>query len=163
MPVDETMAYRTIAQSLHSDDDLRASIDRHLRDGKTEFDQSFRLRHADGHWIGMRLRGHITRDKETAEPLLTAIAAIEHQEVAPSLDANARLRDAVETISEAFVLWDNQNRLVMCNSKYQQFHGLPDAAIRPGTSYEAVIASAADPLIRKRIKVDDSDDDVVHL
>ena len=157
MPLDETMAYRTIAQSLHPDDDLRASVDRHLRDGRREFDQSFRLRHADGHWIGMRLRGHITRDKETAEPLLTAIAAVEHQEVAPSLDANARLRDAVETISEAFVLWDNQNRLVMCNSKYQQFHGLPDAAIRSGTSYETVIASAADPVIRKRIKVDCSD------
>ena len=55
------------------------------------------------------------------------------------------------------MLWDNQNRLVMCNSKYQQFHGLPDAAIRPGTPYEAVIASAADPIIRKRIKVDCSD------
>jgi len=76
MPLDETMAYRTIAQSLHPDDDLRASVDRHLRDGRREFDQSFRLRHTDGHWIGMRLRGHITRDKETAEPLLTAIAAV---------------------------------------------------------------------------------------
>jgi two-component system cell cycle sensor histidine kinase PleC len=159
MPVDETMAYRAIAQSLHPDDDLRASIDRHLHDGKTEFDQGFRLRHTDGHWIGMRLRGHITRDKETQEPLLTAIAAMEQQEPAPSPDANARLRDAVETISEAFVLWDNQNRLVMCNSKYQQFHGLPDAAIRPGTSYEAVIASAADPVIRKRIKVDGDGED----
>jgi two-component system cell cycle sensor histidine kinase PleC len=159
MAVDETMAYRTIAQMLHPDDDLRSSVDRHLRDGKTEFDQSFRLRHADGHWIGVRLRGHITRDKETQEPLLTAIAAVEQQEAVPSPDANARLRDAVETISEAFVLWDNQNRLVMCNSKYQQFHGLPDAAIRPGTSYETVIASAADPVIRKRIKVDGDGED----
>jgi two-component system cell cycle sensor histidine kinase PleC len=153
-PVDETMAFRSIAQSLHPDDDLRAGIDRHLRSGRTHFDQNCRLRHADGHWVTMRLRGHITRDKETAEPLLTAIAAAEQQESAASPDANARLRDAVETISEAFVLWDNQNRLVMCNSKYQQFHGLPDAAIRPGTTYEAVIAAAADPVIRKRIKVD---------
>jgi two-component system cell cycle sensor histidine kinase PleC len=151
------MAFRTIAQSLHPDDDLRASLDRHLRSGKTHFDQSVRLRHADGHWVTMRLRGHITRDTETAEPLLTAIAAAEQQDIAVSPDANARLRDAVETISEAFVLWDNQNRLLMCNSKYQQFHGLPNAAIRPGTSYEAVIASAADPVIRKRIKVDGGD------
>ena len=157
LPVDETMAFRTIAQSLHPDDDLRASLDRHLRSGKTHFDQSVRLRHADGHWVTMRLRGHITRDTETAEPLLTAIAAAEQQDIAVSPDANARLRDAVETISEAFVLWDNQNRLLMCNSKYQQFHGLPNAAIRPGTSYEAVIASAADPVIRKRIKVDGGD------
>jgi len=158
-PIDETMAFRTIAQSLHPDDDLRASIDRHLREGKTHFDQGFRLRHADGHWVTMRLRGHITRDKETREPLLTAIAAAEQQGLAASSDANARLRDAVETISEAFVLWDNQNRLLMCNSKYQQFHGLPDGAIRPGSSYEAVIASASDPVIRKRIKVDGSDSD----
>ena len=156
-PIDETMAFRTIAQFLHPDDDLRASIDRHLREGKTHFDQGFRLRHADGHWVTMRLRGHITRDKETREPLLTAIAAAEQQGLAASSDANARLRDAVETISEAFVLWDNQNRLLMCNSKYQQFHGLPDGAIRPGSSYEAVIASASDPVIRKRIKVDGSD------
>ncbi len=33
-----------------------------------------------------------------------------------------RLRDAIETISEAFVLWDAENRLVMCNSKFQQLH-----------------------------------------
>jgi two-component system cell cycle sensor histidine kinase PleC len=112
------------------------------------------MRHTDGHWIAMRLRGHVTREKETGEPYLTAIAAVEQQDHSASPDANARLRDAVETISEAFVLWDNQNRLVMCNSKYQQFHGLPDAAIRSGTTYEAVIASAADPVIRKRIKVD---------
>jgi two-component system cell cycle sensor histidine kinase PleC len=159
MPVDETVAFRTIAQSLHPDDDLRAIVDRHLRDGKTHFDQSFRMRHTDGHWLAMRLRGHVTRDKETGEPYLTAIAAIEQQDLPASPDANARLRDAVETISEAFVLWDNQNRLVMCNSKYQQFHGLPDAAIRPSTTYEAVIASAADPVIRKRIKVDGDGED----
>ena len=159
MPVDETVAFRTIAQSLHPDDDLRAIVDRHLRDGKTHFDQSFRMRHTDGHWLAMRLRGHVTRDKDTGEPYLTAIAAIEQQDHSASPDANARLRDAVETISEAFVLWDNQNRLLMCNSKYQQFHGLPDAAIRPGTTYEAVIASAADPVIRKRIKVDGDGED----
>ena len=81
----------------------------------------------------MRLRGHIDARQGDGEPLLTAIAA-SSKEVTPSLDANARLRDAVETISEAFVLWDNQNRLVMCNSKYQQFHGLPDAAMPPGTA-----------------------------
>jgi two-component system cell cycle sensor histidine kinase PleC len=36
-----------------------------------------------------------------------------------------RLRDAVETISEAFVLWDADNRLVMCNSNFQRLHKLP--------------------------------------
>ena len=37
-----------------------------------------------------------------------------------SAAADLRLRDAVETISEAFVLWDAENRLVLCNSKFQR-------------------------------------------
>jgi len=40
-----------------------------------------------------------------------------------------RLRDAIETVSEAFVLWDADNRLVMCNSKFQKFHHLSNDAI----------------------------------
>jgi len=150
--------FRLIAKSLHPGDDIRREVDEHLREGRTHFDRTFRLRHAHGHWVTVRLRGHITRDTETGEPYLTALAGAE-QDIAVSVDANARLRDAVETISEAFVLWDHQNRLLMCNSKYQQFHGLADGAIRPGATYEEVIAAASDPVIRKRIMVDGGNDE----
>jgi two-component system cell cycle sensor histidine kinase PleC len=152
------MPFRDIGQALHPEDDLRRDIERHLREGKTHFEQAVRLRHADGHFVSLRLRGHIGRDRDTGELALTAVASTD-QDLAASPDANARLRDAVETISEAFVLWDAQNRLVMCNSKYQQFHGLPDSAIRPGTAYDDVIAAASDPVIRKRISVDGNDED----
>ena len=70
-----------------------------------------------------------------------------------------RLRDAVETISEAFVLWDRENRLVMCNSKYQQFHGLTDDMVRPGSPYDEVIAAASEPIVSKRVAVAGTDDD----
>jgi two-component system cell cycle sensor histidine kinase PleC len=156
-PNDGAMAFREIGKALHPEDDLRRDIERHLRDGKTHFDQTVRLRHAEGHYVSLKLRGHIGRDQDTGELSLTAVASAD-QDLAGSPDANARLRDAVETISEAFVLWDAQNRLVMCNSKYQQFHGLPDGAIRPGTPYEEVIAAASDPVIRKRISVDGNDE-----
>ena len=43
--------------------------------------------------------------------------------------ADIRLRDAIETISEAFVVWDADNRLVLCNSKFQSLHNLPDEAV----------------------------------
>ena len=39
-----------------------------------------------------------------------------------SATADQRLRDAIEAISEAFVLWDSSNHLVLCNSKYQRLH-----------------------------------------
>ena len=59
--------------------------------------------------------------------------------------------DAVENISEAFVLWDADNRLVLCNSKYQQFHSLPASVCAPGTPYEDVVKTAKEPAVRKRI------------
>jgi two-component system cell cycle sensor histidine kinase PleC len=154
------MAFRVISQALHPDDDLRGEIDRHLRENASQFDGRFRLRHADGRWVSLRLRGHITRDMDNREPWLTGIAVIADHDIVPgSADENARLRDAVETISEAFVLWDRENRLVMCNSKYQQFHGLPDDTVRPGSPYDEVIAAASEPIVSKRVAVAGTDDD----
>ena len=159
-PNDKAMAFGVIARTLHPEDDLRGAIDRQLREGATLFDRCFRLRHAAGHWVNMRLRGHITRGLRDREPCLTGIAVIAEQDaVLGSADENARLRDAVETISEAFVLWDRENRLVMCNSKYQQFHGLSDDVVRPGSSYDEVIAAASEPIVSKRVAVAGSNDD----
>jgi len=159
-PQAETMAFGVIAKALHPDDDLRGEMDRHLREGASLFDGRFRLRHEAGHWVTVRLRGQITRSQPHGEPWLTGIAAIADHAVTPgSADENARLRDAVETISEAFVLWDRDNRLVMCNSKYQQFHGLSDELVRPGSPYDEVIAAASEPIVSKRVAVTGSDDD----
>jgi two-component system cell cycle sensor histidine kinase PleC len=157
-PRDKAMAFGAIAQALHPEDNLRREIDRSLREGATSFDGCFRLRHVDGHWVSLRLRGHITRS--AGEPLLTGIAVpADLNFSAGSADENARLRDAVETISEAFVLWDRENRLVMCNSKYQQFHGLPDEMVRPGSPYDEVIAAASEPIVSKRVAVVGGGDD----
>ncbi len=153
-PSANAMPFRDLAKALHPDDDLRAELDRHLREDISAFDQCFRLRHAEGHWVSVRLRGHITRGHAGTEPYLTGMAVLADPDAKTgSPDANARLRDAVETISEAFVLWDDQNRLVMCNSKYQQFHGLPDDMAQPGTSYDDVVAAASEPIVSKRIAV----------
>jgi two-component system, cell cycle sensor histidine kinase PleC len=160
-PLEDAMSFRAIATLLHPSDDLRALADRHLRDSQMSFDECIRLRHANGQYIRLRLRGHISRDAESNEPYLTVIAAPVEHELPGTRDAeaNLRLRDAVETISEAFVLWDDQNRLVMCNSKYQQFHGLSDNDVRPGTPYDAVIEASTEPIVRKRIDVDFRDID----
>jgi two-component system cell cycle sensor histidine kinase PleC len=157
-PGGKAMTFGAIARALHPDDDLRGEIDRQLRERVSVFDRCFRLRHAGGYWVTLRLRGHITRI--CGEPCLTGIAVGADQEMAAgSPDENARLRDAVETISEAFVLWDRENRLVMCNSKYQQFHGLSDDMVRPGSSYDEVIAAASEPIVSKRVAVTGSSDD----
>jgi two-component system cell cycle sensor histidine kinase PleC len=69
--------------------------------------------------------------------------------------ADLRLRDAIETIPEAFVLWDASNRLVLCNSNFQELHRLPSAAVAAGTPYETVVAAGKKPIIRTTVANED--------
>ena len=57
--------------------------------------------------------------------------------------AEQRLRDAIENISEAFALWDTDDRLVLCNSKYIQFYPTIADVCRPGVTFEEVIRVSA--------------------
>jgi two-component system cell cycle sensor histidine kinase PleC len=51
------------------------------------------------------------------------------------------------------VLWNADNRMVLCNSKYQQFHSLPASACVPGTPYEDVTKAAKEPAVRQRVSL----------
>ena len=68
--------------------------------------------------------------------------------------ADMRLRDAIEAISEAFVLWDADNRLVVCNSKFQSLNALDTRATAPGTAYDDVMRGARQPVSRTRLAVE---------
>ncbi|CAO3415621.1 ATP-binding protein [Azospirillum doebereinerae] len=57
--------------------------------------------------------------------------------------AHALLLDAIDSVTEGFVLYDTQDRLVVCNQRYRDlFIGDPDLA-QPGTSFEAVLREGA--------------------
>jgi signal transduction histidine kinase/CheY-like chemotaxis protein len=57
-------------------------------------------------------------------------------------EAHRRLFNAIETISEGFILWDAEDRLVLCNSRYREFfHPVSELAV-PGTKFkDALIAT----------------------
>ena len=52
------------------------------------------------------------------------------------------------------MLWDAQNRLVLCNSNFQELHNLPDEAIAPGASYESVVETGRKSVVRSKITSD---------
>jgi signal transduction histidine kinase len=57
--------------------------------------------------------------------------------------AEARLRDAIESISEGFLLYDADDRLVLCNSRYRElFSGIADLLV-PGATFEQIIRAGA--------------------
>jgi adenylate cyclase len=57
--------------------------------------------------------------------------------------AQAQLSEAIEAISEGFALYDAEDRLVICNSRYRDMYGGLDIQIVPGTSYETIVRTAA--------------------
>ncbi len=54
-------------------------------------------------------------------------------------EAEARLNDVVECISEGFALWDPEDRLILCNERFRRFYpGLYDL-LRPGLPFEELV------------------------
>ena len=113
-------------------------------------DHEFRIRNAPGEWVWLRARAEIVHDLPNGGAHFVGIAVdtTEQKTLAEvSATADQRLREAVEAISEAFVLWDASNRLVLCNSKYQRLHNLPVEAMRPGVHYSEIAERGAAPLV----------------
>jgi len=49
------------------------------------------------------------------------------------------LRSSIDTIGEAFVVYDPEDRLVICNDRYRDLYHHSAPAIFPGNSFEAII------------------------
>ncbi|WP_051609986.1 ATP-binding protein [Terasakiella pusilla] len=56
-----------------------------------------------------------------------------------AVEAEARVKDAIENISEAFVLFDNKQQLVLCNTRFKDFYEYNDDDIEPGIEYNRLI------------------------
>ena len=150
----DLLTFGDVSALTHPDDlrlyDLAAEI---AEATATTIDHAFRMRHADGHWIWLRARCELVRQPGEPGPRLIGIAVdITEQKhlVEKTVAADMRLRDAIETIPEAFVLWDADNRLVLCNSNFQELHNLPDEAITVGASYESVVEAGRKPVVRSK-------------
>ncbi len=151
----DLLSFGDVSALVHPDDVDLYALATELADAKaTAVDNDFRMRHADGHWVWLRARCELVRQQGDPGPHLIGIAVdITEQKmlIEKTAAADMRLRDAIETIPEAFVLWDADNRLVLCNSNFQALHNLPDEAITVGASYEEVIAAGRKPVVRNRL------------
>jgi two-component system cell cycle sensor histidine kinase PleC len=152
----DLLTFGEVNALVKSDDiDLFAVADQLISSKLDHIDQTFRMQHTDGHWIWLRVRCELSQGAADAGLHLIGIAVdiTEQKSLAEkTVEADLRLRDAIETIPEAFVLWDSEDRLVLCNSHFQRLHRLPDSAVTPGTSYETVIEVGSMPEVRTRLQ-----------
>ena len=86
--------------------------------GKAIFDE-------DGIFQGYRGTSTDITDQRVAEEAL--------------VESEARLSDAIESISEAFVLFDSEERLVACNGHYREMFPLVADTMVPGAKLEDLI------------------------
>ena len=153
-PRDNVLSFGDAARRMHPDDDGIYQVARAVARGEArQVDQVFRMRHADGHYVWLRARAQVIRMASGRMHIIgIAMDVTEQHRLAQRYqEADQRLADAIECTSEAFVLWDKNDRLVMCNAHYQQAYGLPDDVLVPGTERAAVHAAAARPVIERRI------------
>ena len=54
-------------------------------------------------------------------------------------EARALLRDAVDSISEGFVIFDADDRFVMCNAAYEKLYAAVMSELRPGVTFEHLL------------------------
>lgn len=142
---------------------FRASVGHGLHTDKSSADEAFiqdRLndfftgegikerRLSDGRWI-------MVHDRKTPSGeivgIRTDITELKRREEEAS-HAGQTLLDAIESISDGFILFDADLRMVMCNSKYKEYYAIIEDILQPGVSYKKVIEVIME---RKGIVIED--------
>ncbi len=109
-----------------------------LRQAQTfgTFDVSFPVSDAQGRarWIDARGQARGDRGEEGFTSVLgVALDTTEARRAkAQAQAAESRLRDGIESVSDAFVLFDKQGRLILSNQAFQDAFGFEDGVVRRG-------------------------------
>jgi two-component system cell cycle sensor histidine kinase PleC len=152
---DEFLSFGEVNGLVHCEDGDLYSLANRLASSKASvIDHDFRIRSASGTWVWLRARAELMRDSDDAGQHLVGISVdiTDQRALAEyTAQADARLRDAVDAISEAFVLWDADNRLVLCNSKFQTLHDLSPELVVPGKDYAVVMEGSQPSVVRHRL------------
>ena len=104
------------------------------------FDVSFRVPGVAGSsWIDARGQAADSDERGYTTILGVALDVTEERMAQDRAQAaETRLRDAIDSVSEAFVLWDRRGRLLMCNNAYREFFNLEPRLLKPGVTHHMV-------------------------
>ncbi|HEX4196996.1 MAG TPA: ATP-binding protein [Caulobacteraceae bacterium] len=100
------------------------------------FDVSFRLPDRNGRsaWIDARGQAMGQPGEAGYQRIIGVMLDVTDERLSQARAqlAETRLRDAIDSASEAFVLWDRLGRLLMCNRNYRDFFSLEPRLLKPG-------------------------------
>ncbi len=154
-PREESLSIGELRDIMHPGDVNLTNIALAIaEDSKQTIDHIFRMRNLSGHWVWLRMRAEVVRNSASNHQHVVGIAmdiTEEKNHRESSQIADIRLRDAIDTISEAFVLWDADNCLAMCNAKFRHLHQIPQDQQCLGLKYEEFMALGIPPTAQNPI------------
>ncbi|MDJ0950363.1 MAG: PAS-domain containing protein [Alphaproteobacteria bacterium] len=131
-------------------DDLQRYKDTHVAHfkGETErFECEYRYRGLEGDWRWARQHGIAFRDEHGHAYRMVGstgeITDLKNQQAA-AREAQEQLAKAIETISEGFVIYDAEDRFVLCNDQYRELYGQAADMLKPGVPYLEILKAVAD-------------------
>ncbi|WP_019220521.1 ATP-binding protein [Bartonella senegalensis] len=155
IPQDALLSISQITAIINPNDANFFDLAQELMSGKKKhIDINVPMRHADGYYVWMRIRAEVTDEEE---PHLVGIAfdiSEQRQLAEETAQADLRIRDAIENISESFVLWDSEGRLVMSNSKFCEYAAIPKQVLQSGIQRATVEAMARPAMSEYPLKDD---------
>ncbi len=105
------------------------------------FDVSFRVPDRNGRtaWIDARGQGLDARGDGFSRIIGVALDVTEERIAQVRAQAaETRLRDAIDSVSEAFVLWDRLGRLLLCNNNFRDFFSIEPKVLKRGASRDSI-------------------------
>lgn len=136
-----------LLRAIHPDDRERFSAAlQESAEGLTAFDIEVRNIRPDGRVVWVRSVARTRRRDDGAivwDGIFVDITARKFAE-ARAAQTYQWLTDAINALSEGFVLWDDNDRLVLWNEKFLQFHPQREELAKTGVSFEVVIDRATE-------------------
>ncbi len=131
---------------------------------KGSFDVSFRIPSAAGRPLWVDVRGQAVGERSHAGfTRLSGVAVDVTEERVAQLRAQraeSRLLDAINSVSDAFVLWDRHGRLTMWNKTFGETFSIDDRFLRIGTPRD-LIDQVMQIAIRRQVPAPDGRDGVI--
>ncbi|MBS7349086.1 MAG: response regulator [Comamonas sp.] len=127
-------------------DDWQASRQqlRHHFSGQKPFcEVMLRIRHRKGHWVWGLNRGKVISWLAPGKPermfgtFMDISPLVQTQQ--RLADSEMILRDAIETTDQALVIFDDQDRLLLCNQPFRQAYALSAPVLEEGQTFEAIL------------------------
>lgn len=133
-PGTDELTVRRIGQSLNAWAPVREQLLNYRKDGSS-FWVDLSLRPVSDEQGSVRYWIAVQRD-------VTALLELQREVEdarATAETAQKRLLTAIEALPDAFVIYDKEDRLLLCNSRYKETYAASTDAIRPGAFFEDII------------------------